>query len=726
MGAGGAGFNAQWDADFVHHVRRAVIAHDDKFRDLGEVSGDQSIYLTQVGGTLYAKDVVSNTGDIRITVPTFDFTIVEDGSIIAPDGSVTVRAGGNVQTPSTSVINAGKSVDIYGDWGDQGDGTSIVTYGSILAPTVDIHGGSGDNSIMIDGGGQNYHIYGSAPNEEIIGSPGGGDYIQGGPAGDTIWGRGAVGNTIYAGGGTDTIYGGSGNDTIYGGTGSDTIYGGTGNNVIHGGSGDNVIYGGTGTDTIYGGTGSNEIHGSALGSIIYGGSGSNIIYGGSGGLDVIYGGTAPNTIYGGGGDNWIYGGPGDDTIVGGPGNNTIIGGGGADLLEGGPGNNIIYGNVASAGGTNATAYIYGGNGTNEMYGGANDLIFGTNSANPASSGNASDLVAPTVTPAAPGTASEADPNATGTLPTGPTYSGWWGEIAGSASGNGLTGGVAAACDPVVAVDSSGTRYVAWEDSRNGNPEIYVARQSADGWEMLGGSAQGGGVSATAGSSADPSLTIDSTGAPIVAWAETTGSTTDILAARYDSASNTWVALGDSLSTGGLSQTGKATSPQIVMTGAGPVVTWLDGTGGTTQVMASRLNGSAWTALGSGSVTQAAVGVEDYCLTTDGTKIAVAWTQMNGGQTDVYAKEFDGGTWIGLAGSDTGGGISNDPTDSSEATAAYFGGEPLCRLVRPGDRLRADLCEALRRHPVAVGGHGRGSGRGRECDEPNGCISPSRL
>ena len=25
VGAGGAGFNAQWDADFVHHVRRAVI-----------------------------------------------------------------------------------------------------------------------------------------------------------------------------------------------------------------------------------------------------------------------------------------------------------------------------------------------------------------------------------------------------------------------------------------------------------------------------------------------------------------------------------------------------------------------------------------------------------------------------------------------------------------------------------------------------------------------------
>jgi 1,4-alpha-glucan branching enzyme len=36
-GAGGAGFNAQWDADFVHHVRQAVISSDDSLRDLGAV-----------------------------------------------------------------------------------------------------------------------------------------------------------------------------------------------------------------------------------------------------------------------------------------------------------------------------------------------------------------------------------------------------------------------------------------------------------------------------------------------------------------------------------------------------------------------------------------------------------------------------------------------------------------------------------------------------------------
>ena len=37
VGAGGAGFNAQWDAEFVHPIRQAVILFDDKLRDAGEV-----------------------------------------------------------------------------------------------------------------------------------------------------------------------------------------------------------------------------------------------------------------------------------------------------------------------------------------------------------------------------------------------------------------------------------------------------------------------------------------------------------------------------------------------------------------------------------------------------------------------------------------------------------------------------------------------------------------
>lgn len=38
VGAGGAGFGAQWDSEFVHPIRQAVISPDDQFRDLGAVA----------------------------------------------------------------------------------------------------------------------------------------------------------------------------------------------------------------------------------------------------------------------------------------------------------------------------------------------------------------------------------------------------------------------------------------------------------------------------------------------------------------------------------------------------------------------------------------------------------------------------------------------------------------------------------------------------------------
>ena len=37
-GAGGAGFSAQWDSEFVHPIRQAVISRDNKLHDLGAVS----------------------------------------------------------------------------------------------------------------------------------------------------------------------------------------------------------------------------------------------------------------------------------------------------------------------------------------------------------------------------------------------------------------------------------------------------------------------------------------------------------------------------------------------------------------------------------------------------------------------------------------------------------------------------------------------------------------
>jgi len=101
------------------------------------------------------------------------------------------------------------------------------------------------------------------------------------------------------------------------------------------------------------------------------------------------------------------------------------------------------------------------------------------------------------------------------------------------------------------------------------------------------------VSATTGSSRHPSLIIDATNAPVVAWAETTGSATEHPSGTIRQRIRDLDGSRQLLSGGGISQSGTADRPQLAVTGAGLVVSWLDSASGTPQVRASRFNGSTW-------------------------------------------------------------------------------------------------------------------------------------
>ena len=287
-----------------------------------------------------------------------------------------------------------------------------------------------------------------------------------------------------------------GDDTVDAGAGTDEIYGEAGNDTIHGGAGDDIIDGGAGSGFLFGDEGNDELHAGLAGGEMHGGAGDDILYG-SEVVDIAYGDAGNDRVLGYGGNDWLSGGSDEDILDGGAGDDTILGDGGGDLLLGGPGSDTLYGNNPSGGDDLAVDYGYGdfGTGLNEagsgndlLYGSALDLLFGeggVNTLNTSNGGNPADLVPPTLTPAAAESAASADPLAVNTLPEGPVYRGWWGEIAGSATGSGITGGLGSALDPAVAVDSTGTRSVAWADSRNGQTEIYVARQTGAGWEMLG-------------------------------------------------------------------------------------------------------------------------------------------------------------------------------------------------------------------------------------------------
>ena len=238
---------------------------------------------------------------------------------------------------------------------------------------------------------------------------------------------------------------------------------------------------------------------------------------------------------------------------------------------------------------------------------------------------------------------------------------------------------------MIAVGSAG-RFVAWIDARTGTPQVFVALNNSVGWQELAGSASATGISGmlvpTGGAASRPSITLDAGGLPIVSWTQSVGANTDVFVARYDSLANAgtgaWVALDTSLGTGGISATGLASSAKIAMTSTGPVVAWLDATGGVISVYAKRFESGAWVPLGTGAssatgVSLSATSVRELAIASDGTRVAVGWTQTIGARTQIYAREFSGSAWAAIGGSTTGNGLSNTTGSASAVSLAYSNG-----------------------------------------------------
>jgi hypothetical protein len=157
------------------------------------------------------------------------------------------------------------------------------------------------------------------------------------------------------------------------------------------------------------------------------------------------------------------------------------------------------------------------------------------------------------------------------------------------------------------------------------------------------------------------------------WTETSGATTVIHASRYDPTANSgaggWVALPN-VSTGT-----SADNARIVNLAGGPVVTWLDSTSGATKIFAAQYNGSVWNAFGTNGtsgtgVSASATSVSDNALTTDGTNVAVSWTNVVAGVKQIFVAQSSGGAWTQIGGAN---GASNTPGDSQSPSLAYLSG-----------------------------------------------------
>ncbi|MCB2027588.1 MAG: hypothetical protein KDH18_02200, partial [Rhodoferax sp.] len=228
------------------------------------------------------------------------------------------------------------------------------------------------------------------------------------------------------------------------------------------------------------------------------------------------------------------------------------------------------------------------------------------------------------------------------------------------------------------------------------PQVMVARLVGGAWTQLagsaGGNALGAGVAPSVNAAFAPSIVIDASGAPVVAWTADHGAgQSDVRVARFNSASGQWEALGGSLGNAGISGTGTAGAVKLVMGSGGVVAVWLDGSAGAQRIYARQFSGGAWVPIGTGSASgnglaggSFAADVRDIAVAGDGSRIAVAWTQVDSGSgvRQVYLREFSGGAWSAIGGSASGTGVSGiaDPAVSgsishnTQPSLAYFGGQ----------------------------------------------------
>jgi hypothetical protein len=235
----------------------------------------------------------------------------------------------------------------------------------------------------------------------------------------------------------------------------------------------------------------------------------------------------------------------------------------------------------------------------------------------------------------------------------------WGELGGSATGSGVASPIVAAA-PSLAVNTSGNPVIAWQDAGGGG--IFLKLWNGSAWVELGGSATGGGISGALATASTVSLALDVSGNPTVAWQDGSSGKLQVYLKKWNGSS--WVALGGSATTGGVSATtAVAQSPSLALdTSGNPYVTWSDSASGNLEIYLRYWNGSSWLELGgsatSGGVSSTVGASTNPSLGLDSSgNPSLAWTDTSSGKAEIYARRWNGASWVELAGSGSGSGLS---------------------------------------------------------------------
>ncbi len=232
----------------------------------------------------------------------------------------------------------------------------------------------------------------------------------------------------------------------------------------------------------------------------------------------------------------------------------------------------------------------------------------------------------------------------------------------------------------LATGPGNTLYVAWSDSSGDDTEVYLRRWDGSAWSELGGSASGGGISNNSGDSSWPSVAVGPDGNPWVAWHDETPGRAEIYVRRWTGAA--WEPVGSNSASGGGISGNKGNSQFVdlqVAANGDAFAAWVDSSGGNNEVYLRQWNGSAWVAL-AGSASGGGISNSIFrsgrpALALDAGLPTVAWAEGEW-LGEIYVRRYNGSAWVELGHrSASGGGISNTPWQSFYATITYAGGRP---------------------------------------------------